>query len=168
MTISYRKGDATRPTVDPDRNALIVHICNTRGGWGRGFVVAVSKRWPEPEAAYRQWFAQKYWDGMPFELGQIQAVKVASNLQVVNLLAQEGYGRNNQQLHQSAEPNSTPPIRYISLETCLSKVANLAKQQHATVHAPRLGSGLAGGSWTKIEEILNRTLAGIPVTIYDL
>lgn len=45
--ITYITGDATRPQ---DQGAkIIVHICNDIGGWGKGFVVAISRRWPEPE-----------------------------------------------------------------------------------------------------------------------
>jgi hypothetical protein len=31
---------------------LICHICNDLGGWGKGFVLALSRRWegPEPRA----------------------------------------------------------------------------------------------------------------------
>lgn len=36
------QGDATRP--DTDGPVIIVHVCNDVGGWGRGFVVAISKR----------------------------------------------------------------------------------------------------------------------------
>lgn len=168
MPITYKKGDATNPLIEPDRNGLIIHIANTRGGWGKGFVLAVSKRWPEPEAAYRQWFAQKYWDEQPFELGKIQAVKVEPNLHVCNMIAQEGYGLNNQALHQTGEPNGTPPIRYIALSECLTRVAVLAKSLGASVHGPRFGSGLSGGSWPRIEEIINRVLADVPVYIYEL
>ncbi len=34
---------------------MVAHVCNDIGGWGKGFVLAVSRRWPEPEAAYRAW-----------------------------------------------------------------------------------------------------------------
>jgi hypothetical protein len=50
--IDYRTGDATDPVGEGAR--IICHVCNDIGGWGRGFVVALSKRWPEPEA---QWNA---------------------------------------------------------------------------------------------------------------
>jgi hypothetical protein len=35
---------------------------------------------------------------------------------------------------------------------------------------PRIGTGLAGGSWPVVEEIIGETLtqAGIRVTVYDL
>ncbi len=53
--IEYVSGDATRPVGDGCK--VIVHICNDRGGWGKGFVLALSKRWKQPEAAYRNWYS---------------------------------------------------------------------------------------------------------------
>lgn len=50
--ITYVRGDATAPRGEGVK--LIVHCCNDPGGWGRGFVLALSRRWPEPEAAYRE------------------------------------------------------------------------------------------------------------------
>jgi O-acetyl-ADP-ribose deacetylase (regulator of RNase III) len=47
------KGDATSPQ-DKGRK-VIAHVCNDLGGWGKGFVLAVSRRWPEPERDYREW-----------------------------------------------------------------------------------------------------------------
>jgi O-acetyl-ADP-ribose deacetylase (regulator of RNase III) len=45
--ISYLQGDATSPQAKG--NKIIAHICNDLGRWGKGFVLAISKRWPEPE-----------------------------------------------------------------------------------------------------------------------
>src|SRR5947207_11902994 len=53
MNINYIVGDATQPVGE--RPKIIVHVCNDIGGWGRGFVTAISKRWPEPEKRYRAW-----------------------------------------------------------------------------------------------------------------
>ncbi|PSL41287.1 hypothetical protein CLV51_1211 [Chitinophaga niastensis] len=47
MSIIYFKGDATKPLGSA--NKIIAHICNDIGGWGKGFVTAISKRWSEPE-----------------------------------------------------------------------------------------------------------------------
>ena len=51
MNIQYVKGDATTPQGDGHK--IIVHVCNDLGKWGKGFVLAISKRWKEPEATYR-------------------------------------------------------------------------------------------------------------------
>ncbi|WP_218034641.1 hypothetical protein [Acrocarpospora corrugata] len=52
--IHYLHGDATCPQAEGPK--VIAHICHDQGGWGKGFVLAVSRRWPEPEAAYRRWY----------------------------------------------------------------------------------------------------------------
>ena len=44
--INYLKGDATNPEISG--NKIIAHICNDVGGWGKGFVVAVSKGGKNP------------------------------------------------------------------------------------------------------------------------
>jgi O-acetyl-ADP-ribose deacetylase (regulator of RNase III) len=56
-TIKYIKGDATKPVGD--ENKIIVHVCNDIGGWGKGVVVAISKRWKGPEESFRKWYASK-------------------------------------------------------------------------------------------------------------
>ena len=43
MKIEYLKGDATSPVKEG--NKIILHICNDIGGWGKGFVMAISKKW---------------------------------------------------------------------------------------------------------------------------
>jgi len=66
--INYIKGDATVPQAKGTK--IIAHICNNLGGWGKGFVLAVSKRWPEPEQEYRKWHRNRA--NNDFELGNIQ------------------------------------------------------------------------------------------------
>jgi hypothetical protein len=34
---------------------VIAYICNDLGGWGKGFVLAISRKWPQPERDYRDW-----------------------------------------------------------------------------------------------------------------
>ncbi|MGH7866045.1 MAG: Appr-1-p processing protein, partial [Candidatus Dormibacteraceae bacterium] len=47
MPLKVTTGDAMSPNVPGPK--IIAHICNDVGGWGKGFVLAVSQRWPEPE-----------------------------------------------------------------------------------------------------------------------
>ena len=51
------KGDATSPQAKGNR--IVAHVCNDLGKWGKGFVMAVSARWPEPEEAYRRWHRER-------------------------------------------------------------------------------------------------------------
>ena len=46
--ITYLKGDATCPQ-NVTKNIYIAHVCNDINKWGKGFVLALSKKWKEPE-----------------------------------------------------------------------------------------------------------------------
>lgn len=154
MNILYIKGDATIPFGNG--NKVITHICNNVGGWGRGFVLALSQRWKLPEEAYRQWYKSKE----NFILGEVQFVQVEKDICVANMI-----GQNNLSIR-----NGVPPIRYDAVQACLKKVADFALQTQSSVHMPRIGCGLAGGKWEIIEKIINEELISknISVTVYDL
>jgi O-acetyl-ADP-ribose deacetylase (regulator of RNase III) len=153
--ITYLKGDATCPQAKGVK--IICHVCNDIGGWGKGFVLAVSKRWKQPEVAYRIWHASGRQGG--FVLGSVQFVQVERLIWVANMVAQRGIKRGR----------SGPPIRYEALAACLQQVALKARELNAYVHMPRIGFGLAGGEWSKVEPIIEEHLiaAGVPVTVYD-
>ncbi len=153
MAITYLIGDATAP--GGNEPAVIAHVCNDSGGWGKGFVLAISRRWPEPEAAYRRWARS----GQEFGLGMVQLVTVEGHLRVANMVAQHGY----------VSPANPVAIRYDALAQCLAKLA--ARIEAGTlIHMPRIGCGLAGGNWGQIEPLLDKHLAeaGFDVRVYDL
>ena len=52
----------------------------------------------------------------------------------------------------------------------VSFFCNLAIDNKATVHMPRIGCGLAGGTWDKIEPLINESLVKneIETYVYDL
>jgi len=156
MTIEYVVGDATEPPRE--RPVILVHVCNDAGAWGKGFVVAVSRRWKEPERRFRAWARGA--ESLPFVLGQVQFVAVEERLEVANLIGQHGLRRRG----------SVPPIRYEALAEGLGRVADRAAAIGAVVHMPRIGCGLAGGRWEAIEPLLQATLIarGISVCVYDL
>lgn len=152
--IKYKNGDATAP-ISP-KSKIIVHICNDIGGWGRGFVLAVSKRWAEPEKKYKEWFASK--EG--FALGEIQFVQVEPDLWVANLIGQHTIYKDK---------DGNPPIRYEAVLSGLEKLTQFALKNEAEVFMPRIGCGLAGGTWDKIEPLIASTLLEneVEVTVYD-
>lgn len=154
-SIAYLQGDATAPVASGEK--IICHVCNDVGRWGKGFVLAISNRWPEPEARFREWYKQ----GEPagFRLGAIQLIEVEPTLVVANMVAQRG-------IRPTA---GAPPIRYDALRECLIALAERATARAASVHMPRIGCGLAGGSWPEVEAIINDTLlaAAVPVHVYD-
>jgi O-acetyl-ADP-ribose deacetylase (regulator of RNase III) len=149
------KGDATSPQAAGPK--IIAHLCNDIGGWGAGFVLAVSRRWPEPERDYRAWHRGRA--GNDFGLGAVRLVPVRPDIRVANMIGQHGIRRGS----------NGPPIRYDAVRRCLATLADHAVQAGATVHMPRIGCGLAGGRWDRIEPLVTATLSvrDVPVTVYD-
>ncbi len=153
--INYLKGDATSPQAAG--NKIIAHICNDRGAWGKGFVLAVTKRWKQPEVEFRRWYAEHAANN--FKLGEVQLVQAAADIWVANMIGQHGIYANR----------DGPPIRYNAVYTCLLKLVIETTRLNASVHMPRIGCGLAGGTWDKIEPLIGTTLcaAGVAVFVYD-
>lgn len=146
--ISYRVGDATHdPTVIG--NKIIAHGCNDVGAWGAGFVLAVSRRWKEPERRFR---------AQALSLGDLQLVQVSEDTWVANLVIQQGI-RNYY--------NKAPCIRYPALKEALTRLGVEAKAFDATVMMPRIGCGLAGGSWDQVGPLVESCLEGLNVICYD-
>jgi O-acetyl-ADP-ribose deacetylase (regulator of RNase III) len=154
--IEYVTGDATQPAGNGPR--VIVHLCNDIGAWGAGFVLALSRRWLQPEARYREWWLSN--EATPFALGQVQFVAVEPELWVANLIGQHGI----------RHARGAPPIRYEAVRAGLQRVAEFAREHGATAHMPRIGAGLAGGDWATIEAIIAEELGSrdIAVTVYRL
>lgn len=154
--ITYLKGDSTSPQTSGIK--IIAHICNDIGGWGKGFVLAISKRWPEPEKAYREWHRDRAKND--FALGSIQIVQVEPYIYIANMIGQRGTKTGR---------STGVPVRYEAIESCLEKLAEESKLLNASVHMPRIGCGLAGGKWDRIEPLIEKTLLenGIDVYVYD-
>lgn len=152
--IKYIKGDATAP--QGNGNKIIVHICNDIGGWGRGFVMAISKKWKAPEKSYRDWYASQE----NFQLGEVQFVQVEDEIWIANLIGQ----------HKTRpDKDGNPPVRYNAIQQGMVAVAHQAEKLNASVHMPRIGCGLAGGKWENIEPILEKELiaGNISTIVYD-
>jgi O-acetyl-ADP-ribose deacetylase (regulator of RNase III) len=155
MNINYIIGDATHPVGEGQK--IIVHVSNDVGGWGRGFVLALSKRWKEPEKLYRE---QK-----TYVLGKIEMIRVEPDICVVNMIAQHDVKPTLVPFGKGF--TTVPPIRYDALKECLKTINDIAVRTNSTIHMPKIGSGLAGGKWSEIEEIIKETLT-VEVTVYNL
>jgi len=151
-----------------DRPIIIAHIANDAGAWGRGFVNALSQRWEAPEAEYRAWATDRM---SAMRLGMVQFVTAepltsneegvfTSGLEVANMVAQQGL--------RSAE--NPVPLELGALRRCLQRVQMRARYLGASVHMPRIGTGLSGGAWADIEPLIDSELieSGVSTLVYDL
>ena len=146
--INYVQGDATNPIGEGVK--IIAHIVNNEKKWGAGFVLAISKKWKEPETMYR---LKRF-----FRLGTVDYIDVdmENKIIVANMIAQHGTG---------IDVYGNIPLRYTALVDCLRDLDEMAEHLNASIHMPKIGSGLAGGNWDVIEQIIRETIT-VPVTVY--
>lgn len=150
MKIEYVKGDATKPIGEGTK--IIAHCCNNIGAWGSGFVTAISKKWSKPEKEYRS--LQNY------VLGDVQLVEVELDITIANIIGQNG-------VRSSTNP---VPVRYDALEKGLLYIKMMMDLGNGlfdtSLHMPKMGSGLAGGDWNKVEEIVNKVFGDSEYKVY--
>lgn len=179
--IEYIKGDATQPEICKDCINVICHCCNAFGGWGRGFVVPLGKRYPRAKMDYEN-FCKPYQDSNEHRselMGQVCFSPVTSDLIVANLIGQYFYSKNQRQYisQEGILPKFLPTpegrfVCYEAIEKGFMAISDYAERvdRPTTVHMPRIGCGLAGGDWAEIERLIERYLCGneINVKVYDL
>ncbi len=169
--IKYINGDATRPQKQfiGEELRIILHICNDVKKWGKGFVMALSKKWELPRKKFMKMESilgtiSHCWvcDELSFYING--GGKIGDDVCVINMIAQEGI----------YEKNGIPPIRYEALKLCFNEVLKYLEnyqEKLISIHMPRIGCGLAGGKWDEVETIINEVLIKeekYPVVVYDL
>jgi O-acetyl-ADP-ribose deacetylase (regulator of RNase III) len=154
-SIRYLIGDSTEPRGTGF--CLIAHVVNDKtSNWGRGFALAVARKWPLVLTEFQKWAASNREN---LSLGNSHLSIVSGNLGIFHMIAQRGYG-----------DSANPRIRYNALKDCLGTLGAEASKRKATVHMPRIGTGYARGNWAIIKELIEDNLVrkGVEVTVYDL
>ncbi|MEU6464237.1 Appr-1-p processing protein [Streptomyces sp. NPDC046976] len=92
-------------------------------------------------------------------LGAVQLVQVDPRTWVANMVGQHGIRTGSKGV----------PVRYEAIDTALTGLAAHALALGASVHMPRIGCGLAGGKWSRVEPLVTERLTGrgTAVTVYD-
>ena len=155
LQIAYLFGDARKPRGTGKR--IIAHVVNDgTPTWGGGFALEVAKEWGFIQEEFRHWVEQ---DRSNLSLGKIHWAQIEEDLGIVHMVAQRGYG-----------PSPRPRIRYNALGDALEQLQEVASEQGASVHMPRIGTGQAGGHWELIRELIDERLVrrGTPVFVYAL
>lgn len=167
--INYRRGDASLPE---ERPAMVCHICNDIGKWGSGFVLSLRRNWGRSEEAYRKWY--KHWcenptEGQPFELGEVQFVRVDSIGGDPHMWKDEVVYVANMIAQHNVIPFESVPIRLPALDKCLARVGEISPTLHPdiTLHMPRIGCGLARARWIDVEPLIEKNLSHLEVYVYD-
>ncbi|RTK96318.1 MAG: hypothetical protein EKK64_04270 [Neisseriaceae bacterium] len=142
--IKYIEGDLFEG-IKQHSCCLIPHITNNVHAWGLGFVLPLSKHFPQARTAF---FSLR----SP-ELGAVQFVECGKYI-ICNMFAQNG-------IRSKENPK---PIDYKSLERCMEEIR--LKNKSKVISAPMFGSGLAGGEWSVIESLIEKWWGDFDVEIY--
>ena len=149
--INYIKGDLFEFEGD-----IIIHGCNCYKVMGAGIAKEIHQKYPGAYAAdlnygeygddsklgtYSKWRGQHYFNH-----------KI--NITVLNLYSQ---------VYPNPKLN---PFRYDAFEIGLVKILNDFPVE--TIATPKIGSGLAGGNWEKIEELINKVSGNRIINVYYL
>jgi O-acetyl-ADP-ribose deacetylase (regulator of RNase III) len=154
--------------IDDHNPVVIAHVCNDQGAWGAGFVLPLAAKYPVTKKAYINWYnatykpdapmcsfsEEIYWTSDWCDLGEVQVLRCEPHVFVCNMIAQKLGGDR--------------PLYYNHLCRCMDGLADWMPQFHLShIICPQFGSGLAGGDWNIIEELINDcwVRVGIGVTV---
>lgn len=146
-------------------NIIVPHVCNNVDSFGAGFAAGVTKHYPIVKQNYHLLGSHF----LKNNFGYVQFVEVAKDntygykLVFANMIAQNG----------TISKLNPRPLNYYALVKSMVAVAayaqnNFDPDQRVQIHAPKFGSGLAGGNWHFIEDLIKDIWSKIPVFIYDL
>jgi len=145
MSIKFKKGNAVSALIDGEVDVLI-HVCNNKSVMGSGIALEIKNRIPDAFVAYK--YAR-------CELGVVTQGKNSTGGIVLNMVAQDGYGKGIRHLN------------YGALSECLQKVTSVNKE--ARIGLPyKMGADRAGGDWNIVLEMVKFLLKDFDITVYSL
>lgn len=154
MKLTYTKGNVINAS-----EPIIAHGCNAQGVMGSGVAKAVKWRFPNAFECYRRQMKE---DGL--EVGQVIYAPCEGKI-IANCITQKYYGRDGRRY-----------LDYEALCKCMRSLdaftasmrINNNKNEVIAVAMPRIGAGLGGGDWSKVEAIILAESHNFEAVIYDL
>jgi hypothetical protein len=162
--------DLIQQRVSADHSGATVfvpHVCNNIDQFGAGFASSVASHYPSVKADYHM-LGKNF---LKNNLGHSQFLKVYEEpkykhkIYFINMIAQNG-------IRSASNPR---PLNYAALVRCMINVSYFINNntghtnntEHIEIHAPKFGSGLAGGNWNFISDLITDIWSKYPVFIYD-
>lgn len=143
MEIEYHRGDLFQCS-----ETIICHGCNARGKMGSGVAKIIREKYPEAYEYYNH-IHLKY----GLILGEIYPIESNGKI-IVNAITQQNYGYDGK-LYTS----------YTAIENCIKQMSE--KYDRQRIAMPMIGSGLGGGDWHIISELIEEHSTFQPV-VYKL
>jgi hypothetical protein len=146
---------------------IVPHVCNNIDLFGAGFAGQVAEHYPNVKDNYHM-LGKTF---LKANLGYSQILTVYEDpkfrhkLIFVNMIAQNG-------IKGSKNPR---PLNYFALAKSMSQISNFItsnadfknKQASVEIHAPKFGSGLSGGNWNFISDLIEDMWSKYTVFVYN-
>lgn len=155
--------------LDADVNGasvIVPHVCNNANAFGAGFAGVLGNKYPNVKENYHLIGPNI----LKTSLGNVQFVdaghknKYNHKLIFANMIAQNGIK------HQS----NKRPLNYAALVQCMIRIKQhiktLSKQdltEKFEIHCPKFGTGLAGGRWDFVSELIEDIWNDQKVFVYN-
>lgn len=128
------------------KEKIIVHGCNCFCTMGAGVAVAIAQRFPKTRIVDNQTKSGDY-----KKLGTYSVAYDSKT--IINAYTQYSVGRGLQ-------------LNYSALRRVFRQINKDFVGQEIAI--PRIGAGLAGGDWDKIEKIIDEETPDVTITCYSL
>lgn len=138
--------------LDPNKPTVILHGCNCLHRMGKGIALYLKSHYPIIHSIDKN---TPYGDRN--KLGTISIAGIHGNLHIVNCYTQFDYRRSS---------SKTPHADYKAIENCLENIAYLYNGWE--IRSPKIGCGLAGGSWDIVSKLFEKVLHDQNVRIYQI
>lgn len=142
--------------LDEVKEGIIIQQVNAQGVMGSGFAKAIRDKWPKVWEEYSKEVRPNQPDRGLKYLGNVIYVQVDEKLWVANLVGQQFYGRDKNQVY----------TMYPAVERGLFSIVNFAQNNDLDVHYPTIGCGLANGDWTIVSRLLDVWFVKINHTLW--
>ena len=138
--------------IDPVMPTVILHGCNCLHTMGAGIAKYLSTVYPQ---VYDADVSQSKKNDKS-KLGSFTTAIITPKFHILNCYTQYDYMRRN---------STAPPVDYDAIRSCCKKVAE--RYRGWEIRTPKIGCGLAGGSWGIVQDIFIDELKGLAVTVYE-
>ena len=142
---------------------IVPHVCNNVNAFGAGFAGQVADIYPQVKANFHML-------GQQAKLGHTQFINVKSDQKYRHSIIFGNMIAQNKLINT----NNKRPLNYGALVYCMNQVRSYVKElqknsenSRVEIHAPKFGSGLAGGNWNFIEELIRDIWYDCEVFVYS-
>lgn len=135
------------------KNCIIVQQVNCQGVMGKGLALSIKNKYSKVYTKYKALCSSKSSNEL---LGGVLYV-TDKNVVIANIFGQNGYGYGCKYTD------------YFALKRGLEHIAVVSKQTNLPVYLPyKIGCGLAGGDWNKVQDIIKSTMTDVDYYVCQL